>query len=595
MRFGLPRRLKRYGLVLILGAVLAVSLAACNAQLLRNPTARTTQIITSTLGDPKTFNYALNQEFPHVFLFIYEGLVDQDGVTGDIIPALAESWQVSPDRKRVTYTLREGLKWSDGQPLTADDVVFTYNDVYMNPKIPTDEGDGLKIGASKAFPKVRKLDDRRVEFELPEPFSPILRTLSSPILPAHSLRESLTKTDSEGKPLFLSTWGTDTDPRKIIGNGPYVMESYTTSQRVIFRENPHYWRKNAQGEALPAIKRFVWQLVENTDTQLLQFRSGSLDALGLTPKEFSLLKQEEKRGDFRIYQGGPRSGTSFISFNLNQAKNAAGKPLVDPIKLKWFTNKAFRQAVAYAIDRPKMLNNVFRGIGELQNSPVSVQSPYFLKPEEGLKTYDYNPEKAKQLLKDAGFKYDSRGQLLDADGNRVRFTLITNAEARIRVEMAAQIKQDLAAIGMQVDFNPISFATLTEKLSTSRDWECYLLGFTGGVEPHNGVNVWTSTGGLHSFNQSSRPGQPPINGWVATEWEKEIDRLFEQGAREFDDAKRKQIYGRFQQIVQEELPAIHLITPTALSAIRNRVENVKFSGLDSRGSLWNIYELSVKD
>jgi peptide/nickel transport system substrate-binding protein len=584
---------RRYGSLIGLALVAAIALTACNPRDFRTRATQVPQLVVSTLGDPKTFNYALNQEFPNVFIFMYEGLVDQNGVTGDVIPALAESWDIAEDKRHITFTLRPGLKWSDGQPLTADDVVFTFNDIYLNEKIPTDERDGLRIGDQGLLPTVRKVDDRRVEFTLPEPFAPILRSVGSPILPAHILCETINSKDAQGNLKFLSTWGTDTNPTTVVGNGPYVMENYVTSQRVVFRRNPHYWRRDAQGNQQPYIERIIWKLVESTDTQMLKFRSGELDSVGLLPEDFSLLKREAKRGRFTIHEGGPRSGTNFISFNLNQAKNSRGQPVVDPVKSRWFNNKSFRQAVAYALDRQKMINNTFRGLGALQNSPVSVQSPFYLSPEEGLKVYEYNPEKAKALLQSAGFRYDSQGRLFDGDGNRVRFSLITNVEAKVRVTLATQVKQDLDAIGMQVDFNPISFNTLIEKLSTSRDWDCYLLGFTGGVEPHNGSNVWKSTGGLHTFNLGPQPGQPPITNWVVSDWEKEIDRLFIQGTRELDETKRKAIYARFQEITQEQLPSIYLINSIALSAIRDRVQGIQFTGLDPRGSLWNLYDLKV--
>ncbi|MDX2099300.1 MAG: ABC transporter substrate-binding protein, partial [Leptolyngbyaceae cyanobacterium bins.59] len=432
----------------------------------------------------------------------------------------------------------------------------------------------------------------RIEFVLPEPFAPFLRTVGT-VLPKHILEKTLQERDSQGKPLFLSTWSTGTDPRKVIGNGPYTMTQYATSQRIIFERNPNYWRKDNQGQAMPYIQRLISQIVESTDTSLLQFRSGGLDLVFVSPENFRLLKREEQRGKFSIHNGGPAAGTSFISFNLNKAKNSKGQPLVDPIKSRWFNTLAFRQAVAYGIDRQKMINNVFRGLGQPQNSPISVQSPYYLPPEEGLTVYNYDPKKAKELLKGAGFKYDSEGQLLDSEGNRVRFTLITNAENRTRVSMAAQVKQDLDKLGMQVDLNPISFNTLVGKISDTFDWECYLLGLTGGVEPNNGANVWRSTGGLHSFNQSAQPGQPPLIGWQVSDWEKEIDRLYIQGARELDEAKRKAIYAQTQQIIQEQVPVIYLVNPLSLSAIRDRIEGIQYSALG--GALWNIQELTIAD
>ncbi|MEL6166638.1 MAG: ABC transporter substrate-binding protein, partial [Cyanobacteria bacterium J06628_3] len=291
------------------------------------------------------------------------------------------------------------------------------------------------------LPKVKKLDERRVEFILPEPFRPFLQNMRTVILPKHALQESVETKDSEGKPLFIQKWNVDTPVDEIITNGPYKLGRYTPTQRVIFERNPYYWKKDK-----PFIGQINWELVESQDTSLLQFRSGSLDYIGVSPEYFSLLKREEERGNFRIENGGPATGTSFVFFNLNKGRRN-GKPLVDPVKSKWFNNKQFRQAVAYAIDRQTMINNTYRGLGKTQNSPVSVQSPYYLSPEEGLKVYNYNLEKARELLNEAGFKSNSQGQLADSEGNRVRFTLLTNSGNKIRESMGAQIKSDLSKIG----------------------------------------------------------------------------------------------------------------------------------------------------
>lgn len=392
----------------------------------------------------------------------------------------------------------------------------------------------------------------------------------------------------------MSVWGTDAKPEKIIVNGAYRIASYTPSQRVILRRNPYYWRKDNQGNPQPYIERIVWSIIESTDTALIQFRSGGLDLTdgwGRMPTEdFALLKREEKRGNFTIYTAEPIPGKTFISFNLNKGSRN-GRPLVNPIKSRWFNSVKFRQAVAYAINRQRLVNNSLRGLGELQNSPISVQSPYYISPEKGLKVYKHNPERSRELLTQAGFQYNERGQLLDADGNRVRFTLFTNAENKTRVSMGAQIKQDLNKIGIQVDFTPIAFNTLVDKLSNTLSWDCYMLGLTGGVEPNDGANVWLPDGGLHSFNQKPQPGQPPIEGREVYDWEAEIGRLYIAGAREVDEAKRKEIYAETQHLTQEYLPYIYLVNPFSMSAVRDRVTGIKYSALG--GVVWNIYELKV--
>lgn len=573
-------------------------MSGCQPDTYRSQAAQGSQLVISTVTDPNTFNFVNKNTFPNIFLFTADGLTTENGQTGAVEPALAESWQFSPDNKRIVFKLRPGLKWSDGHPLTAEDVVFTF-DVMANPNIPTDGKEGIQIGPNKEFPKVRKIDDLTVEFNLPEPFAPFLRAVSSPdgvlIMPKHKLAAEVNTKGADGNLKIISTWGTNTDPRQVVVNGPYRMESYTAAQRLVFRRNPYYWRKDAQGNSLPYVDRIIWRVIESPDNQLLKFRSGELDVMGdirpLRPEYVALLKREEKRGQFQILDGGPWSGTLYLTFNLNKAKNKDGKPIVDPIKSRWFNTLEFRQAVAYGIDRTRINNNIFRGLGVIQNSPISVQSPYFLK--DGLKVYDYNPEKARALLKQAGFKYDPKGQLFDADNHRVRFRLLTNANNVNRVAIAAQVQQDLLKLGMQVDFTPINFNVLVEKTSSTRDWDAHIIGFTGGIEPHQAANLWLSSGASHSFNLKLQAGQPPIRDWQITDMEQDIDRLYIAAARELDDTKRKAIYAQFQQLVQEQLPVIHLVNDRALMVARNRVKGLRYTGLPSWG-LWNIQELMIK-
>ena len=582
--------IKRLWLIITIVTFTAIGLTACNPTKLKTNAAQVPQLVTSILSDPKTFNAALSSESPNIFGYTYEGLLTQNPIDGKIEGALAQSWEISPDKTKITFTMREGLKWSDGQPLTVDDVVFTYNDIYLNENIPTDTRDVLRIGKNRKLPTVKKIDNRRVEFSVPEPFRPFLLNTGASILPAHVLEKSVKTKNKDGKVEFLNKWGVDTPPDEIIVNGPYKLERYDTSQRIIFRRNPYYWRKDAQGKPQPYIERIIWQIVESTDTSLLQFRSGDLDSIGVSPDYFSLLKVQEKQGNFKIYNGGPSSSTSFISFNLNKGKRK-NQPLVDPIKSKWFNNVQFRQAVAYAIDRQTMLNNTFRGLGTPQNSPISVQSPYFLSPEKGLKVYNYNPEKAKELLLKAGFKYNEKNFLVDDQGNEVRFALLTNAGNKIRESMGSQIKQDLSKIGIQVDFTPLAWNTFIDKLSNTLDWDACLIGLTGGLEPNDGANVWSPEGGLHMFNQKPQAGQKPIEGWEVADWEKKINELYIQGAQEFDEAKLKKIYGESQQLTQEYLPFIYLVNSYSLSAIRNRFQGIQYSALG--GAFWNIHEIKV--
>lgn len=594
MKFSALTGFWRFWAVAMAAFCLILGITACNPQGYKTQAAKVPQLVDTTLSDPKSFNYALINEDPNVAGFLYVGLITENALTNELEPELAEKWELSPDKKKVTFTLRENLKWSDGVPLTVDDVVFTFRDIFLNPKVPTDIQDVLRIGKGRAFPTVRKIDDRRVEFTTPEPFAPFLRVTGGlAILPKHALEETIRKTGSDGNPLFFSTWGTDTDPRKVICNGPYTLDQYFATQRIIFKRNPNYWRKDEQGNQKPYIERIVWSVIENQNTELLQFRSGGVDiSEPIRAEDYPILKKEEKRGDFTAYIGGTRPITTFMAFNLNQGRRN-GKPVVDPVKSKWFNNPKFRQAVAYAIDRERMNTNIFRGLGVLINSQILETSPYYLKPEEGLKVYQYNQNKSKQLLKEAGFKLNDRGQLADPDGNVVRFTLMTNAGNVVRESMVAQIKQDLSQLGIQVDINPINFGVLLDKLDNTQEWESYLLAMGGSKEPNSGANVWLPESRSHSFNQSSAPGKPPLEGRVVADWEAEIGRLYVEGAQELDEAKRKEIYGKIQKISQEYLPWIPLVNARVMAVVRNRIKGVNYP--ESGGALWNLTDLRIED
>ncbi len=579
----------RRSLTIALALITAISLSACNPATLKRQTSQDSQVVRAILSDPTTFNPILSTDatVSRIFAITNPGLTTSNPITGEIEPELAESWEVSEDKRKIVFTLRKGLKWSDGHPLTADDVIFTYNDLVFNKDIPTSSKDLLRIGQSRKLPKLRKIDNLRIEFTLPEPFSPILNATSLEILPTHILRETIEKKDSQGKPLFLSAWNLDTPPEKIITSGSYKIKAYVPSERVILERNPYYWKKDEQGNQLPHIDRVFLPIVENLDTFLLQFRSGSLDSVSVSPQYYSLLKREEKRGKFTIYNGGPAYGTTFFFFNLNKGRRD-GKPLVAPVKSRWFNNVKFRQAVAYAVDRQTMINNIYRGLGQPQNTQMSIQSPYY---DSSIKGYDYNPQKAKKLLLEAGFKYNNTDELLDAEGNRVRFTLNTNAGNTIREAIGVQIQQDLNKIGIRVDFKPLAWNNFIDKLSNSLDWECGLLGLTGGNEPNGGANVWFPDSNLHMFNQKPGAGQKPIEGREVADWEKKIAYLYIEGAKEFDIEKRKAIYSETQRLISENLPFIYLVNPYSLAAVRDRLSGVEFTALG--GIYWNIEELKV--
>ena len=297
----------------------------------RTEAADVPTLISTVIGEPKTFNYLLTQESSStdVLALMYEGLIGVDQTTSEIIPALAESWVISEDGQTITYTLKENLQWSDGEPLTVDDVVFTYNDLILNEKIATDTRDILRIGAEGKLPEIRKLDERRVEFKIPEPFAPFLRVTGVAILPKHILQPTVESVDSQGVPDFMRTWGTDTDPTEVVGNGPYTIKQFVPGERIVFQANPYFWDKGPGGEQQPYIEEVIWPVVSSQDAQFVRFRSGDADLMAVTPDNFALMKQDEEQGNYTVYNGGPTTTRLFMTFNLNKG-SVDGEPLVDP-------------------------------------------------------------------------------------------------------------------------------------------------------------------------------------------------------------------------------------------------------------------------
>jgi len=547
-------------------------------------------LMLSSISDPKTFNSVVAKETSSTLItgFIFEGLVEADGVTTEVKPALAESWEVAEDKVTWTFHLKKDVFWFDGEPFTADDVIFTFNDLYYNPTIPTSARDILTIDGETI--KVEKVDKYTVKFITPKPFAPMLRSVGMNILPKHALESKVIKvepntlgeSETPNQP-FNYTWGVDTPPEELIGTGPYKLKEYKPSQHAVFVRNPNYWKKDAAGNRLPYIDQIRIVIVPNQDVQLLKFQAGEIDGLGIRGQDYPLLKPKEKSGDFTLYNAGPAFGTNFIILNQNPGKDQQGKPLVNPIKLSWFTDLNFRKAVAHSIDKETIIANVMNGLGYPQHAAMSPGANFFYNPN--VPKYEYDLDKASEILEQAGYKdRDGDGFVEDKNGNTVEFDLLTISGATVLENIALIIQEDLKEIGLKLHFSPIDFNALVTRLTATFDWDAVIIGLTGGVEPHNGKNVWESSGQLHAWN--------PRQEKPATKWEAEIDRIFNDGAQELDQELRKAMYFRWQEIVVEQLPLIYTVLPASLMAIRNKFGNLNPTAYG--GWLHNFEEIYVK-
>ena len=536
-------------------------------------------LVLAAVSDPKTFNDIVSSDANSgtVTSLLFEGLTSADPFTLKVIPNLARSWTVSSDGLQWTFYLRQDVRWFDGTSFSADDVVFTFNDLIYNPDIPSSSKDVLTIDGKPL--KVEKIDRYTVRFTLPVKFAPFLRSMSQTILPKHCLMEAVKQKK------FSFTWGIDTPSQQIIGTGPFMLSEYHPGERLVFKRNPYYWKRSPHGERLPYLDKVIYLIIPDPQGQLLKFMDGELDATSVAGSDYPLLKPLEKQKNFQIYEAGAAYDSNFVTLNLNPGSNPkTGKPYVDPVKLSWFTNLNFRRAIAHAIDKKKIIEILNNGFGLPQIGPMSPSSGFFYDPD--VQVYDYNIEKARAILEQAGFKYPNNdGILEDPQGHPVEFNLYTaDTGTTGREQMAAIIRSDLERVGMKVNLVPVEFNTLVNKLMSSFDWDMVMIGLTGGVEPHFGQNVWRSTGGLHLWD--------PHQAKPATAWEKRMDDIYDQGAQELDENKRKVLYDEFQRIVADELPVIYTVLNMDMYAVRNKFGNLKPTV--NGGAFHNIEEIYIK-
>ena len=537
--------------------------------------------VSSTIGEgPKTFNPFNTKDniSAQMSEIMYDGLVTTNPVTGETIPKLAKSFSVNG--KEYIVNLRHGLKWSDGQPITADDVVFTWQNIIFDGFGNTSTRDSVMIDGK--LPTVEKIDDYTVKFVTPEPFAPFLRMLSSPIAPKHIFQPAV----SRGREYFDGFLSTNTNPKEFVTSGAFRLKEYVPAQRVVFERNPNYYEINKDGKKLPYLDKLVYLIVGDINNQVLKFEGGELDEISLQGANVARFKEMEKHSDFSVFNIGPDTGTMYLSMNMNNRKDEKGKYYVEPKKQVWFQDKNFRQAVDYALDRKNMVFNIANGLGYPLFTPETLNSIFLNKK---LKPYDKNIEKSKELLKKSGFTWDKAGHLIDRFGNHVEFDLYTNAGNTEREAIGVMVKQDLEDLGMKVNFKPIEFNSLVNKLMASLDWDMVIMGFTGSpLEPNGGKNVWLSDGTLHIFNQRlERDANSPRYAF-----EKRIDYLYTQGALATKFEDRKKYYDEYQAIVYDEKPLIYIYSPIRIVALRNKFKNIYPTSLG--GVTHNIEEVFIE-
>jgi peptide/nickel transport system substrate-binding protein len=553
------------------------------------------RFVFGTTVPPKTFNglMALETSSLDIDTLLFTTLVSFDNATQKFGPALAKSWEVAPDGVTWTFHLRKGAAASDGHPITAEDVLFSFDVVY-DPVLHPSMQDLLKAG-SENF-KVSAPDPYTIVINTLKPNSALLDVLTPGggflIMPKHALEAAL----KDGS--FGSAYNVSTPPEKLVTTGAWRLGQYAPGEKVVLARNPYYYGFDPQKQRLPYLNELVFLLVPDQDAADLKFRSGELDGLdNVKPENYKWYEEHQKDGAFTLYELGPQNNMYFFWFNLNRVQPAVTgeKPVVgkrvgdsftDPAKYAWFNNVVFRRAVSHAVDRDAMIQSVFFGYAKKNFSlDTPANKEWYIAD---LPRYDYDPAEARRLLASLGWKdKDGDGVLEDTHGNVVSFTLKTNADNLIRVGMANFVKDDLAKVGIKVNLAPVDFNTLITNLRSDFQYDAILLGLQAGVppSPSNGQNVWRSSGDAHQwFVKQQKPATPE---------DARIDRLMDEILVNQDLAAQKKAWREMQTIVSEQcwmvwLPALEVKVP-----VSNRFGNVQPSILAHR-ILWNIERLYLK-
>ena len=448
---------------------------------------------------------------------MFNGLVKYDtdlSVIGD----LAESWDISADGLVITFHLRTGVRWTDGVEFTADDVKFGF-DTIIDKKTPT--------AYSEDFLQVKRaevIDKYTFKVTYDKPFAPALTSWGGlVILPKHLL---------EGKDITKTDFG-----RNPVGLGQYKLTKWVTGQELILDSNHDYF------EGRPYIDQFVYRVIPDRATMFLELQTGGVDMMDLTPIQYTKQTESEYfRSSFQKFRY-PQFVYTYMGFNL---------------KHPFFKDRRVRQAIAYAIDKSEIVDVVLFGLGSPATGPYVPNTwPY----NPNVKEYKYDPEKAKQLLKEAGWKLNSKG-VLEKDGRTFEFTIRTNMGNTLRMNTATIVQWRLAKVGIKVKIEAIEWSTFVNEFIDKRRFEAVILGWSIGLDPDQ-YDIW--------YSGKTKEKEFNFVGYSSPE----VDALLEKGRRTYDIGERKKAYFRIQEILSEDLPYIFLYVPDATPIVNSRFKGIK--------------------
>jgi peptide/nickel transport system substrate-binding protein len=538
------------------------------------------------ISNPRTFNALMSNEqsSSDITQRAFATLVDYDNVAQSIVPGLARAWESSADGLTWTFHLRRGAAFSDGHPITAEDVLFSFH-VALDETLHPSVQDLLKVGG-KPF-EVTSRDPQTVVVKTPTPVATLLYSVGSvPIMPKHVLEKAF----RDGN--FASAYNTSTPPDEIVTSGPWRVQRYVPGERTVLGRNPYWFGVDKQNRRLPYLDEIVFLIVPDLDAADLKFRAGELDGLDdVKPENYRWYEENQQKGNFTLHDLGADMNTNQFWFNLNKvqkptAGKQVGEPFVGAVKYAWFGNPVFRRAVSMAIDRQAMIPSVFFGEGLKNWALATPSNKEWHSPD--LVKYDYNPDEAKRLLAGLGWKDgNGDGVIEDTRGNPVTFTLKTNSNNTLRIAMGNFIKEDLAKVGINVVLTPVDFNTLITNIRSDFAYDAALLGLQSGIPPDPAMmgNVWRSSGLTHFwFISQTKPDTPH---------EARIDQLMDVIVSERDQAVRRKAYKEVETIANEQGWFVWLPIRVQKLPVSNRFGNLQPSVLAHR-IIWNSYSIYAK-
>ena len=500
-------------------------------------------------------------------------------------PGLAESWSVAEDQVTWTFKLRAGVRWSDGQPLTADDVLFTWNDIIYRPELVSPEFDRIVTELFRPHGTnfaITKMDGVTVKVVTPEVYAPFLEYFGGVlILPQHSL-EAAVRSRNLGPAL-----SSHAPPTRIVGSGPFQVKQVVPEKFTLLERNPEYWVTDKTGRRLPYFEDVRFTVGGGAGTEELLFLNGKSDLCEQPRQElYEQFRAGSATNKFLIHDLGAGIEQDFAWFNQNTGTNSAGKPFVSPDLLKWFANKKFRQALSGAVDREAIAHDVYRD---------RAKPTYNFIPSENKRwnntnapRYAFDLARARASLAEIGLdRTNSAGFLSGADGSAVEFKLFCNLGNPARLHTSERIVQDWKRLGLNVALEPLDFRELVRRISETFDYDCAIMGLSGGgIDPASQLHVLKSSADLHQWF--------PFQKSPATSWEGRIDHLMDQQMRTLDFAQRKKMFNEIQMILAEEAPMIQTISQVHYSTARSSLANLRPAVMVPYHLTWNIEELYFK-